>query len=274
MRLNVRLETVHEFPQLVTNSVNEAWLRPLTDERQSCLAFRLTTTPPSDPRPYTDYFGNTVYHFDVHAPHDRLAIVAAAEVQIEPWDVEAALLADSSPMQPLSAEAGERWLDFLTPTSLTCADAEVRRLVSEVGQERATLSSFLLKLLAGVHEQAGLLDAGPGSATPALGPGPARDGLHCFLAACRLVGVPARYTAGYLCDERAGTRTHAWAEALLPSAGWVGLDPAIGRPVGDQHVRIAVGRDYEDVPPIRSASTAAAASGAMPVAAQEAQQQQ
>jgi transglutaminase-like putative cysteine protease len=44
---------------------------------------------------------------------------------------------------------------------------------------------------------------------------------------------------------------HARAEVYLPECGWVGLDPTLGKPLGLQHVRIAYGRDYGDVAPVR-----------------------
>ena len=45
--------------------------------------------------------------------------------------------------------------------------------------------------------------------------------------------------------------THAWAEAYLPTLGWVGFDPTNDVLAGDRHIRVAVGRDYADVPPTR-----------------------
>ena len=45
------------------------------------------------------------------------------------------------------------------------------------------------------------------------------------------------------------TATHAWVECRLPGLGWVGFDPTNQTLAGDHHVSIAVGRDYQDVPP-------------------------
>src|SRR4029077_17657044 len=110
------------------------WMRPLTDDRQSCLSFRITTVPASTPRPYSDYFGNTVYHFAVHEPHQRLAIHADADVLTEPLDVDAALGADASPYVPLPS-TDERWLDYLVETPLTAAGERLRAVVGAVVTE-------------------------------------------------------------------------------------------------------------------------------------------
>jgi len=270
MRLTVHHETLYDYPEPVANSVNEAWLRPLTDERQSCLSFRLSTAPPSDPRPYTDYFGNTVYHFDVHEPHTRLTVTADAEVLTEPLDAEAALESDSSPLQPLSAEVGDRWLDFLAQTSLTCAGPGIHDLVQEIRDQQETVSSFLRRLLSHLHQRIAYL---PGATTVAssaedvlaLGTGVCQDHAHVFLAVCRLVGVPARYISGYLCDSGGAGESqasHAWAEALLPATGWVGLDPANDCLADQRYIRVAIGRDYSDVPPVRGAFFGRASAGA------------
>jgi transglutaminase-like putative cysteine protease len=111
MRLKIQHKTVFEYPYEVATSVNEAWLRPLTDEQQSCLSFSLTTTPSSDPRPYTDYYGNTVYHFDIHQPHAQLEIVASADVLTESIDTTSLLYRDVSPIEPLSAMEQDTWYD-------------------------------------------------------------------------------------------------------------------------------------------------------------------
>src|SRR5579884_1034799 len=145
MRLIVHHQSTYHYPHPVANSVNEAWLCPLTDERQSCLSFRLTTVPPSDPRPYTDYFGNTVYHFDVHEPHSELRIDAGAEVLTEPFDVAAALSADRSPLlSPLQDD--DRWLDFLASTPLTAPGDAVRRLVQSLRGSDETVAGMLRAL--------------------------------------------------------------------------------------------------------------------------------
>jgi transglutaminase-like putative cysteine protease len=71
----------------------------------------------------------------------------------------------------------------------------------------------------------------------------------------RPLGIPCRYVSGYLYHDN-GARSspgasHAWVEALLPGLGWVGFDPTNNLIASERHIRVALGRDYADVPPTR-----------------------
>ena len=78
-----------------------------------------------------------------------------------------------------------------------------------------------------------------------------------MIALARRLGIPCRYVSGYLSpsadahDRSVEGATHAWAEAYVPALGWVGFDPTNDLLAGDRHIRVAVGRDYADVPPTR-----------------------
>ena len=87
--------------------------------------------------------------------------------------------------------------------------------------------------------------------------GVCQDFAHIFLSLVRPLGIPARYVSGYLFqaagsqDRSTDGATHAWVEVLLPDLGWVGLDPTNNLIADDRHIRVAIGRDYADVPPTR-----------------------
>ena len=93
--------------------------------------------------------------------------------------------------------------------------------------------------------------------------GVCQDYAHLMLAAARSRGVPARYVSGYIyagADD--GTNgagaTHAWVELYLPHAeAWKGFDPTNNILVADRHIKVAVGRDYSDVPPTKGLVRAA-----------------
>jgi transglutaminase-like putative cysteine protease len=90
--------------------------------------------------------------------------------------------------------------------------------------------------------------------------GVCQDFTHIMIALVRQLRIPCRYVSGYLYhrsngpDRSAEDAMHAWVEAYLPGLGWVGFDPTNNVPTGDRHIRVAVGRDYADVPPTRGCS--------------------
>ena len=74
-----------------------------------------------------------------------------------------------------------------------------------------------------------------------------------MLAACRRAGIPSRYVSGYLYDPlgQGEVASHAWVDVLDAERGWVSIDPTHDREQTEAYVRVAVGRDYADVPPTR-----------------------
>jgi transglutaminase-like putative cysteine protease len=88
----------------------------------------------------------------------------------------------------------------------------------------------------------------------AVGRGVCQDFAHVMLAICRCDGIPARYVSGYLYDptlEGDNVASHAWVDVFDDTRGWVSLDPTHDREQTEEYVRVAVGRDYADVPPTR-----------------------
>ena len=85
--------------------------------------------------------------------------------------------------------------------------------------------------------------------------GVCQDFTHVMLGMCRSVGLAARYASGYLfngpLDRLVGAQaSHAWCEVYLPGAGWIGFDPTNNTLADDRYLKVAVGRDYDDVAPV------------------------
>jgi transglutaminase-like putative cysteine protease len=81
------------------------------------------------------------------------------------------------------------------------------------------------------------------------GKGVCQDFTHLLIAVLRAFGVPARYVSGYIHRANKQSQSHAWCEAWLPDTGWVGIDPTNDCFVNDHFIKVAVGRDFTDVPP-------------------------
>jgi transglutaminase-like putative cysteine protease len=134
-------------------------------------------------------------------------------------------------------------LVFLRLTALTRADDKLTALAEPFRKRTGTLSG-LRELSAAVHKQ--------------LAEASAADMSHAFIACCRHLGVPARYVSGYVYAPKNGgderMAMHAWVEAWLVDR-WRSFDVAIDFPIGEGHVKIAVGADYLDACPIRGVRT-------------------
>ncbi|GAB3563183.1 transglutaminase family protein [Spirosoma luteolum] len=77
----------------------------------------------------------------------------------------------------------------------------------------------------------------PPEQTLTLGCGSCRDYTTLFMAACRSLGVAARFVSGYLFgNPQQEHQLHAWAEVYLPGAGWRGFDPTEGSVVVNRHI--------------------------------------
>ena len=77
----------------------------------------------------------------------------------------------------------------------------------------------------------------------------------------RAIGLPAKYVSGYLLTKppegqlkmRGADASHAWVSAYCPGAagGWLELDPTNQTIADEGYVRLAYGRDFGDVSPLR-----------------------
>lgn len=84
--------------------------------------------------------------------------------------------------------------------------------------------------------------------------GVCQDFTHLFCALTRQNGIPARYVSGFLHQGNGyfgDSQMHAWAEAFIPTIGWVGFDPTNDLMVNANHIKVAHGKDYNDCSPLR-----------------------
>ena len=146
---------------------------------------------------------------------------------------------------------------FLRQTSLTRPDPAIAALAEGVRREDVLSTLHALSVM--VRER---VDYCPGSTSMAStagealaqGQGVCQDHAHLFVSAARILGIPARYVAGYLLSvhsDAALHETHAWAEAWVPDLGWVGFDPTNGLCVTDHYVRLCGGLDAHDAAPVK-----------------------
>jgi transglutaminase-like putative cysteine protease len=258
----IRHVTRFSYEVPVRESVMEARMQPRSEASQRCLHFGLTTSPASRVLRYQDHEGNIVHHFDIPGRHSRLTVTAEALVECLPLDYPVGVAVDEWDKVDAMTASGEFW-DTLNPSTFARPTTRLDTLRQEIGVDRRDDPLTTLRRLMG--EMYARFEYRPRS-TRVDSPidealetrrGVCQDFAHIMIALVRPLGIPCRYVSGYLFhgpgsrDRSADGATHAWVEALVPSIGWVGLDPTNNLLAGDRHVLVAVGRDYADVPPTR-----------------------
>ena len=244
MHLRIEHITTFNYDNLISEAYTEMCLRPLDGFGQHCLSFTLTTEPHDERLNYTDRFGNDISHFDVIQPHQKLVVAAKSEV-LTPDDF-IQLIPSLSPLDEY---------DYLTETAYApFADGILRLAASQAvdGDLKATAFALMECVHATLQYEKGVTNVTTTAEEAlALGRGVCQDYSHLMLAACRGQKIPARYVSGYLYNNGGEAASHAWVDIYLQGEGWVSLDPTHNCKQTSEYVRVAIGRDYADVPPTR-----------------------
>jgi transglutaminase-like putative cysteine protease len=263
MQYSIRHVTKFTYESAISESVMEARMQPRTEGLQRCVSFRLTTTPGSRVLRYQDPEGNLVHHFNIPGRHSRLVIHADALVECTAPPALPETLGDNAWTHLDTVTASGEFGDFFSPSQFTSRTASLDRFCGEIGFERRSDPVVTLRGL--MEELHGRFEYAP-KATRVDSPidealdarrGVCQDFAHIFIALVRQIRIPCRYVSGYLFQQPDGGpepsagATHAWAETWLPQVGWVGWDPTNNVIAAERHIRVAVGRDYADVPPTR-----------------------
>lgn len=232
-------------------------LRPREDASQRVLSYALQIMPePVHVAQHFDLEGNGVAEVQFRGLTDELEIDVRWQVEtlrVNPFDFLLRAGAERLPLEPSEAEK-PIWSLYGTPL-------EPHELVAGLAHQVACIArhgsvEFLCRLASRIyqmHEKMIRHDGPPWSPVETLsrGVGSCRDLAVLFIEACRVMGIPARFVSGYALahDPERERHLHAWAEAYLPGAGWIGFDPMTGLAVGDRYVAVAAARTPEGAAP-------------------------
>ena len=254
MKWEIIHRTQYHYATPVRESFNEAHLQPFSDEWQVVENFLLKVLPAARLRHHRDFYSNVVHHFEITEPHSSLLIESHLDVTTKPRP----LLSEKETPWPL-ARIGEaaresRVFDFLQESRFVELSPEVWRLALDATERVTDTWQAALAIMGFVYSQ---FKYEPSSTTVHTHTrdvlqdkrGVCQDFAHVMVGMCRALKIPALYVSGYLATEMASA-THAWVEVLIPGVGWRALDPTHNRQTDETYIKIAVGRDYADVPPI------------------------
>jgi transglutaminase-like putative cysteine protease len=237
----------------------DARLGPRDDTDQRVERFSVRLEPAGHVRRYEDGFGNVAHLLTNMRPHTYLQV--SAESQVQTFMVDPFQLAPRPP-RPLDPI---QLADSLDPSPLVPRLAVVEAMADPFRSPDADPFDVVRRMSELINHdftyQPGVTDVTTSIDQIVAGrQGVCQDFAHLLLGMCRSVGIPARYASGYLverggADEHSPSRglgaSHAWVEAFTPTHGWRGFDPTNNLVANEHYVKIAIGRDYSDVPPTR-----------------------
>jgi transglutaminase-like putative cysteine protease len=262
---SVRHTTTFHYEPAVRESVMEVRMQPRSEGTQRCLSFHLDITPAANILQYRDFTGNTVHHFDIAGSHEEVKVTAQSLVDVQ--DAPAPRAAEAGDWIDLDAQvAADDYWEMLLPSQFARSSEPLEQLSQELNCVRR---GNPLELLTELNEAIYRMFAYVPNSTKVDSPieealqtrrGVCQDFAHIMIALLRPLRVPSRYVSGYMFhrdptqekqDRSVEGASHAWVEALVPRLGWVAFDPTNNLVGADRHIRVAIGRDYADVPPTR-----------------------
>ena len=248
----------------------EMRLTPQESSHQQVRAAQIEIDPACQPRSYRDCFGNRVHYCSLVTPHDHLTVRMRAQVETaldNPFDYTPVAPARESAWVAESLRAQPRLWDYVLHRSAATPDLAALAGAAQGLLARKADHAILDAVMAGLdwigevvayepaftHAPAKLADV------LSRGSGGCQDFAHLLISIVRAWGFPARYVMGYQDpgyaeDDAvdAAQRAHAWAEVLVPGAGWRGIDPTTRLIANQTYIAVAVGRDASDAAPIRA----------------------
>jgi transglutaminase-like putative cysteine protease len=251
--------TKYSYDRLIQESMNEIRIFPFESPDQHILDHDLLITSNPEIHYFFDYWGNKTATFNLLPPHQELIINSRLLVRTpESSDLRINFVGafDDLPSEvagnikmlqlcrPDPIDSQELIQEFIRSlrspdhsvavTIKNCSDFifEKFRYIPGITNIETTIDEIL-------HQRAGVC----------------QDFAHILLQILRSMSIPSRYVSGYICPHRSGLRgegaTHAWVEAWIPNSGWTGIDPTNKVWVTNNHVKLAIGRDFADCSPVR-----------------------
>jgi transglutaminase-like putative cysteine protease len=250
MRFVVDHETLYRYSTPVRLAPHVLRLTP-RPEHVRIESHTLAIEPSPDARrEQLDPFGNRVTHVSFSGWSDLLRITNRLVLETfhvpPPPDVPGRL--------PCPLDPG----DELRPYRGVVVDETVYAFAAAIADETGLAPvAFLDRLNANLHAriERAIRFSGEAQApcvTLATGRGACRDITVLFVAACRSLGLPARFVSGY--QARAATQSeqrhlHAWPEVFVAGA-WHGWDPTHGSTVGNDHVALCAAPEQGPTMPV------------------------
>ena len=279
MLLRILHRTRYRYRGSIDMAQHMVHLCPLDTPHQRLINNELRIDPmPAARSQTTDVFGNQRTFFSLQATHSVLTVEADSVVetaahqplpQTPPWRTmtwervrEHFRYRANAPFDPAA--------EFLFASPYVPRDDAFAAFARPAFKPGLPMLAAARALMERIHTELVYETASTEVSTPALealaqGKGVCQDFAHIMIGCLRSLGLPARYVSGYVLTHPpegqprmiGADASHAWVQVWCPGTpgvpddGWLDLDPTNDLIPGSGHVRLAIGRDYADVTPLR-----------------------
>lgn len=252
--------TQYNYSDTVIDAANQIKLYPIADNFQKLIYQKVTVNTNPFIDTYLDFYNNVVGTFMIIEPHDLLSIESDTEVTTfaKPFPEDTnkpALQWDELKL----LRHHINYIDFLKYRPFN-GSQDITALIESKDFNKITPYKILQELCDYIYNNFKYTKGITTIQTTLdeiwdLKAGVCQDFTNVMLQMSRMFGIPARYVSGYIFANNEFTRgegaTHAWIEAYIPFYGWLGFDPTNNIIANENHVRLAVGRNYNDCSPVK-----------------------
>jgi len=272
-KIQVEHVTLYTYETEVELAHHLAYLKPLESRWQRVLSTEVDIIPtPSTHTENKDTFGNLRSFFTLSTPHDELEVRSVTTVSLldRYGDFDPGVTPEWENVREALAYALDRAYlpacEFSFPSPHVPRLPELREYALQSFTRGRNIAEASTELSARIHRDFTYSSGATEVYTPILEAftkrvGVCQDFSHILIGCLRALGLSAKYVSGYLLTKpppgqvklRGADASHAWVSVYCPQApgNWLELDPTNNVIAGANHVRLAVGRDFGDVSPLR-----------------------
>jgi len=266
----VRHRTTYSYGNAVAFARCVLRLTPVSSASQTLLEYSVTVTPtPSKTIKRMGPFNEGTETITIEKPHAKLIVVAHSRVDVHApslpiaaeslaWEQVRAQSLRTADLGPLSPAI------YLYPSLRTPVLPQLTAYGRDCFPPGRPVVEAVAALMDKIYTDFTYDSEATTVSTPARDAfekrrGVCQDFAHIMISVLKGLGLPAAYVSGYLRTIpppgkprlEGADATHAWIQVWCGTRdGWVGFDPTNSILVRNDHVTLAVGRDYSDVAPI------------------------
>jgi transglutaminase-like putative cysteine protease len=242
---------------------------------QTVVDYQLNISPkPTEFSEKFDFFGNTLTRFSIQEHHKTLKVTALSKIQRDytlapeiyrSENGQSINLIDALAILKSEGHALYEVRQFILESILIAnISSDIRAYAEQSFKPNRSIFEATYELMERIFDDFEFNSNVTNVATPIHEvikekKGVCQDFAQIAIACVRSVGLPARYVSGYIetlpppgKEKLVGTdASHAWFSVYIPTFGWVDFDPTNNQIPKNQHIIVAHGRDYYDVPPLK-----------------------